>query len=131
MENVCQSCGAPARPGMVSCEFCENPVSAEAAKHAIGCPQCKTLNVDTSQQCMKCKAWLVVQCLFCNQLTAYTLPACRQCNEPFVGAAERKAQRDADLRRQQLIQTAGAVAPIAGGLLGAVAGAVLGNNSYG
>ncbi len=110
------------------CEFCENPVSPEAAKRAIGCKQCSTLNVETAQQCIKCKGWLVVQCLFCNAISRHDLPGCASCREPFAGAAERKAARDAQLRNQQLMQTAGVVAPIAGSLLGGLAGAFLGNS---
>ncbi len=124
---VCQSCGAPARPGIVTCEFCEQFVSAEAARTAIACPQCRTANAGGAQQCVRCKSWLVVRCVFCERLSPYTSAACVACNEPFAGAMERKAQRDAELRRQQVLQTVGAVAPIAGGLLGGVAGALLGN----
>lgn len=135
MDHVCNSCGAPARPGVITCEFCENPVNPEAAKRAIGCRQCATLNVETAQQCLKCKAWLVVQCLFCNAVSRHDLPGCASCREPFAGAAERRAARDAEVRRQQMLQTVGAVAPIAGSLLGGVAGAFLGssfggNHSY-
>lgn len=110
------------------CEFCENAVSPEAAKRAIGCKQCSTLNVETAQQCIRCKGWLVVQCLFCNAISRHDLPGCASCREPFAGAAERKAARDAALRQQQLLQTAGVVAPIAGSLLGGLAGALLGNS---
>jgi hypothetical protein len=128
MEHVCTSCGAPARPGIIVCEFCERPVSAEAAKNAITCRQCRTLNGETAQQCMKCKGWLVVQCVFCNQLSRHDASACASCREPFAGAAERKAAHDADRQRQQIFQTAGAVAPIAGSLIGGLAGAFLGNS---
>jgi len=128
MDTVCSSCGAPAKPGVIMCEFCDNPINAEAAKRAIHCKQCQTLNVETAQQCMKCKGWLVVQCLFCNHLTRNDAPGCARCNEPFAGAAERKAARDAQVKQQQMFQVAGAVAPIAGSLLGGVAGAFLGNS---
>lgn len=127
MDLVCQSCGAPAKPNLVECEFCEKPISAEAAAHAVGCPQCKTLNAGGQQQCHKCKAWLVVQCVFCSHLSPHTAPACLQCNEPFAGALERKAQRDSSQRNQQIFQTVGMVAPAAVGLLGGVAGALLGD----
>ncbi len=127
MNNVCQSCGAPSRPGIILCEYCESPIDLEAAKRAIPCRQCSLLNVESAQQCMKCKQWLVVQCLFCAHVTPHTMPACRQCNEPFAGAAERRAQRDSQQQRQQMFNTVGAVAPIAGSLLGGVAGALLGN----
>lgn len=128
---VCQSCGAPARPGIVTCEFCEQFVSAEAARTAIACPQCRTANAGQNQQCLKCQAWLVVRCVFCERLSPYTSPACVACNEPFAGAMERKAQRESEIKRQQMLQTVGAVAPIAGGLLGGVAGALLGGSGHG
>lgn len=128
MDTVCSSCGAPAKPGVIVCEFCEHPYDAEAARRAIHCKRCQTLNVETAQQCMKCKDWLVVQCLFCSHLTRNDAPACARCNEPFAGAAERKAARDAQMKQQQMFQVAGAVAPIAGSLLGGVAGALLGNS---
>ena len=127
MDLVCQSCGAPAKPNLVECEFCEKPISAEAAAKAVGCPQCKTLNAGGQQQCHKCKAWLVVQCVFCSHLSPHSSPACLQCNEPFAGALERKAQRDSSQRNQQIFQTVGMVAPAAVGLLGGVAGALLGD----
>ena len=129
MESLCTHCGAPARAGIIVCEFCENPVDIEAAKHAIGCKKCSTLNVETAQQCLKCKEWLVVQCLFCNQVSRHDLPACASCREPFMGAAERKAAHDAQLRNQQMFNTAVAVAPLAGSLLGGLAGAVFGGSS--
>jgi len=126
MDTVCMSCGAPARPGVIECEFCERPVSAEAARNAVGCKQCRTLNVEHAQQCIKCKSWLVVQCLFCSQLSRHDAPGCMSCREPFLGAAERKAARDAPLRNQQIMNVA---VPIAGSLLGGVAGAFLGGSA--
>ena len=128
METVCSTCGAPAKPGVIVCEFCERPISVEAAQRAIKCKQCATLNAETAQQCTRCKQWLVVQCLFCSHVTRHDAPACGQCNEPFMGAAERKAQRDAQARHQQMFQVAGAVAPLASSLLGGVAGAMLGGS---
>ncbi len=128
MDIVCTSCGAPARPGVIECEFCERPVSAEAAKNAIGCKQCRTLNAESAQQCIKCKSWLVVQCVFCSHLSRHDAPACMSCREPFMGAAERKAARDAQLRNQQIMNVAVAAAPIAGSLLGGVAGAFFGGS---
>lgn len=127
MDLVCQSCGAPAKPNLVECEFCEKPISADAAANAVPCPQCKALNAGGQQQCHKCKAWLVVQCVFCSHLSPHTKPACVQCNEPFAGAPERKAQRDSAQRNQQIMSAVGAVAPAAGGLLGGIAGAILGD----
>jgi len=129
MDTVCASCGAPVRPGVIECEFCERPVSAEAAKNAIPCKQCRTLNAETAQQCIKCKAWVVVQCVFCNHLTRNDAAACLSCREPFMGAAERKAARDAQLRNQQYMNVAVAAAPLAGSLIGGLAGALLGGSS--
>lgn len=119
MNAVCTHCGAPARPGIIVCEFCENAVDVEAAKRAIACKKCSVLNAETAQQCLKCKDWLVVQCVFCTRVSRHDLVACGSCSEPFAGAAERKS-------RQQMFNTAAAVAPLAGSLLGGVAGAFLG-----
>jgi hypothetical protein len=123
---LCQNCGAPAQPGVITCGFCNRPVSAEAAQNAVPCHQCKTLNVAGTQQCTHCKAWLVVQCVFCAQLTAYTATACGACGEAFAGAPERKAARDQQLSHQKMMETVGTVAPFAVGALGALAGAVIG-----
>lgn len=122
----CETCGAPAQPGVVKCFYCGRPVNEEIAKNAIACPACKELNVWGAQRCIKCQAWVVVQCVFCGAISPHTMSACMGCNEAFAGAPERKAARDAAVQSQQNVQTAVAVGGVAASFLGAVAGGVIG-----
>lgn len=119
-EIACEKCGAPAKPGEVLCEFCRAPVSADAARSSVPCPQCRELNLHAATQCVKCK--FVEQCVFCNHVSPFSEVACGTCNEPFAGAKERKAARDEERRRQQLLQTGVAVAGVALPFLGALLG---------
>lgn len=122
----CQSCGAPAKTGFVKCYYCGRPLSAELARNAIPCPSCQELNVWGAQRCVKCEAWVVVQCVFCGAISPHTISACMNCREPFAGAPERKAAREAAAQNQQNMQTAVAVGGVAASFLGAVAGGVIG-----
>jgi predicted RNA-binding Zn-ribbon protein involved in translation (DUF1610 family) len=122
----CETCGAPAQPGVLKCQYCGRPVSAELAKNAIPCPSCKELNIWGAQRCVKCQAWVVVQCVFCGAISPHTMSACMNCQEAFSGAPERKAAREAQIQQQQATQTAVAVGGVAASFLGAMAGGVLG-----
>lgn len=126
MSTSCENCGGPARPGYVRCVYCNRPVSAEAARTAIPCPNCKELNLWGAQQCVSCAAWIVVQCVFCGGLSPYTMSACLACNEAFAGSAERKAAREAQVRQQQNVQTARVVGGVAASFLGAMTGGIIG-----
>jgi hypothetical protein len=133
MANECETCGAPAQPGVVKCFYCGRPVSKEAADSAIPCPQCKELNVWGAQRCVKCQTWIVVQCIFCGAISPHTVSACMGCNEAFAGAPERKAARDtavaqqqAAVQNQQNVQTAVQVGGVAASFLGAMAGGIIG-----
>lgn len=121
----CENCGAPADGKILLCTYCQKPVSAELMRTAIACPQCRTPNLAGSQRCSRCQAWVVVQCVFCSALSAYTEPACRSCHEPFAGAIQRKAARDAEIARQQQMQMISTVGSVAAPFLGAVAGSLL------
>jgi hypothetical protein len=94
-ELACPHCGSVRAIGHVTCAFCRNPYSAEAARGAIACPHCRTLSTSDQAKCVGCGAWIVVQCVFCGGLSPYTMAGCVKCGEAFAGAAERKAQRDA------------------------------------
>ena len=118
MTRACETCGAPPKPGMVSCEYCHQPISAEAADGAIPCPSCHALNAWGATRCGGCQAWVVVQCVFCGGITPHNQAACMHCGEAFAGAPERKAERE----RAHMMQTA---ASVAAPVLGAVAVAVL------
>lgn len=123
----CQSCGAPAVPGLVMCRFCKRPVNAEAAEAAIPCPQCATLNVWGTMNCVQCRAWVVVQCVFCAQVSPHNQPACLSCGEAFAGALERKVACDNQMRNEQFAHNAGIVGQVAAPFLGAVAGSMVGS----
>jgi hypothetical protein len=126
MDANCSNCGAPVTPGLVSCAFCREPVSAEAAQNAIPCPACRKLNQWGATQCAACQAWVVVRCVFCDALSPHTSPSCLSCQEPFQGAMERKAARDAEVQREKTLETVSAVGSVAGSFLGALAGVALG-----
>jgi len=129
---TCENCGAPAQPGVLKCLYCGRPVSAELAKHAIPCPKCNEPNLWGAQRCVRCQDWIVVQCVFCGAVSPHNQTACLNCREPFAGAPERKAQRDAEAARQiraqeqqQTTETAVAVGTVAASFLGGVAGGIL------
>jgi hypothetical protein len=128
MAGECENCGAPSRPGVLKCGYCGRPVSAEAARNAIVCPNpnCREPNLWGSKQCVRCGAWVVVQCVFCGGLSPHTMSECMNCKEPFAGAQERKAEQQAQSSRAQNLQTAKVVGGVAAGFLGALAGGVIG-----
>src|SRR4051794_24002018 len=107
MDNACSNCGAPPQPGLVTCIYCQQPVNAQAAENAIPCPACRKLCAWGSTQCAHCQAWVVVRCIFCDQLSPHNCSACLSCGEAFQGALERRAARDAEVNRQQTLQTVG------------------------
>lgn len=92
----CPHCGATRQLGHVLCGFCKTAYSAEIAKQAIPCPQCRTLSTSDQTKCVGCGGWIVVQCVFCAQLSPHTAPACLSCKEVFAGSAERKARQEAE-----------------------------------
>jgi hypothetical protein len=105
----CASCGAPDDGNAVMCKFCDQPVSPDAVKTAVACPQCKLQNRAGKQHCVGCNAWLVVACVFCGQLSPCSEAACTSCHEAFAGSQERKAARDRDKMMQGAMQTVGSV----------------------
>ncbi len=83
------------------CEFCRHPYSAEALRSAIPCPGCRELNVWGATRCFKDEAWLVIQCLFCGNVSPHNQSGCLACGEAFMGMRERKAARDAQIQEQK------------------------------
>lgn len=128
----CPKCGAPQRAGFVICPFCKNAYSPEVLKHAIPCKACNELSAWGQMRCVRCNQWLIVQCVFCNNVSPHNVSACLSCGEAFAGSVERKAQRDAELRRrreqadaQQRMQAVGTYGGVAASFVGSFAGALL------
>ena len=115
---VCGSCGAPDDGQEVLCKYCEHAVSAEVQASAIPCGQCNHLNRWGRQQCSRCSAWIVLQCVFCGALSPRTMSACMSCNEAFAGAFERKKAREAQQQTALVEEVLGDAAVIAESLLG-------------
>lgn len=125
----CPRCGAPQKHGYVMCPFCRAPYSEQAARHAIPCKRCNELSAWGQTKCVRCQAWIVVQCLFCSNLSPHSVSGCVTCGEAFQGMAERKAAREAELSRQRTLQTVGAWGPVGASFLGSMAGAYIGSGS--
>jgi hypothetical protein len=123
---TCATCGAPDNGERVMCGYCRRPFSEEILRWAIPCPRCATKNRWGKQRCAACSSWIVVSCLFCGALSPHNQAACLSCKEAFSGAAERKAARAAAAEQQQFAGVANMLAPAAGGLLGALAGSLVG-----
>jgi hypothetical protein len=79
------------------CQYCGQAVSAELLRTAVPCPrgECRTLNAWGATRCLRCTSWIVVQCIFCGGLSPDNRSECLSCREPFYGAPQRKAARDA------------------------------------
>jgi hypothetical protein len=114
---ACGNCGAPDDGQEVVCKFCKQAVSPQVLASAIPCGQCNHPNRWGRQQCLRCNAWLVVQCVFCSALSPRTMPACMQCHEVFAGSWERKQAAAGQQQIQQAEEVLGTVAAIAGGVL--------------
>jgi hypothetical protein len=114
---ACASCGAPDDGQEVLCKYCQRALSAELEASAIPCGQCSHLNRWGRQQCSKCAAWIVVQCVFCGSLSPRTMSACLQCKEAFAGAWERKKARETQQEVQVVEEVLGDAAVIAEELL--------------
>ncbi len=125
----CPRCGAPQKHGYVLCPFCRAPYSEQAARHAIPCKRCSELSAWGQSKCVRCQAWIVVQCLFCGNLSPHSMSGCLGCGEAFQGMAQRKAARDAEVSRQRTLQTVGTWGPVGASFLGSVAGAYLGSGA--
>jgi phage FluMu protein Com len=132
--DICAHCGAPRAPGHGACTFC-GTVFARAQQtstqeNVVPCPQCRTVNEWGAQKCVKCQAWVVVQCLFCSSLSPHHVPACLRCHEAFAGAPERFAQRQAAQQGQHRMQVMGTVGNVAASFLGAAVGGAFSGGGY-
>jgi phage FluMu protein Com len=132
--DICAHCGAPRAAGHGACTYC-GTVFARAQQtstqeNVIPCPQCRTVNEWGAQKCVKCQAWVVVQCLFCSSLSPHHVPACLRCHEAFAGAPERFAQRQAAQQGQQRMQVMGTVGTVAASFLGAAVGGAFSGGGY-
>ena len=125
---TCVNCGAPDPGEVVTCRYCKQAVSAATAETAIPCPnpQCRTLCRWGKQRCPQCQAWIVVSCVFCGALSPHSVSACLQCNEAFVGAAQRKHMREMQHAQAHQAQQVGVWGNVAASFLGAAAGSVIG-----
>jgi len=126
-ELLCHNCGAPAKPNEVLCDFCSAPVSQQAMQNATRCPACSHPVLQGTMECTKCK--YVEQCLFCARVSPIGAPQCTACGEAFAGMKERKAARDDQLRRQQMVRVGEEVAEVALPLVGAFLGGSGGSSS--
>ncbi len=125
-DGICDNCCAPKEPGLATCKFCGRPFVADLAARAVPCPQCKTYNDWGVTKCVRCDAWVVVKCLFCGCLSPHHMPACLRCKEPFAGAPERFAAKQAAAQQAQTLQTVATVGTVAATVLGAAAASGIG-----
>src|SRR5262249_12976600 len=105
--------------------FCNTPFVRDVQTEAVQCPQCGTYSDIRVTNCTRCKAWVVVKCIFCGALSPHHYPACVSCHEYFACAAERgqaRPQQAPAARRAQMISSVGGVAAA---FLGAAAGVAL------
>ena len=122
---TCPNCTAPREAGLVACKFCNTPFVADVTAEAVQCTSCGTYSDIRMTNCVKCKAWVVVKCIFCGGLSPHHFAACQHCHEQFQGAAERwQARQDQanSARNMEILSTVGGVAAA---FLGAAAGAAL------
>lgn len=128
---TCPNCTAPREAGLVTCKFCNTPFVRDIAAEAVQCLKCGTYSDIRMTNCVKCKAWVVVKCIFCGGVSPHHYPACAHCREPFSGAAERWQARQEAAQSQQRMQMISSVGGVAAAFLGAAAGAALtGDTSY-
>jgi hypothetical protein len=92
----CENCGAPDNGQDVICKFCKSPVSKDLLSSAIACPVCRAANRPGRTQCSSCNGSLLLQCVFCGHASPASMSDCQKCGESFLGAQERKSQREAD-----------------------------------
>jgi hypothetical protein len=129
--DACPNCTAPREAGLVVCRFCQTPLVRDVQTEAVQCQQCSTYSDIRATNCVKCKAWVVVKCMFCGGLSPHHYPACVHCRELFSGAAERWQQRKEQYESAQRMQMVSSVGGVAAAFLGAAAGVALSNDSFG
>jgi len=100
-DGECETCGAPVKPGLVGCPYCDTRYPGAPA--GVSCPGCGDDNVPNQVRCATCATSLMQSCVFCAQSSSIAAAGCGHCGESFEGAAERKQQRIAQQRQQQLM----------------------------
>jgi hypothetical protein len=128
----CKTCGAPFKDGLAECMYCDTRIEGRAG--GVDCPSCGELATSDRRTCAACGASFARGCIFCGHASFITAPACTSCGEAFEGAQERKTQREAAAKQQQMMGLAaqgismlGQAAGTPGGrdLLGSVLDAVI------
>lgn len=97
----CENCGAPATAGLVACAYCDESFPGMAA--GVACPSCGDRNLETNPACVSCRTSLMKSCVFCGVASSYASVHCKRCGEAFIGAAERKAERERLAQQQQML----------------------------
>lgn len=101
-DGECETCGAPVKPGLVGCPYCDTRYRGAPAA-GVSCPGCGDDNLPDQVRCATCATSLMQPCLFCTQSSSIAAAACGHCGETFEGASERKQQRLEQQRQQQLM----------------------------
>ncbi len=101
---LCDNCGAPHEDGLAACAFCDLPIVGRSS--GIRCPSCSELNTADRRSCAECGVAFTKGCVFCGKVAFLTATACPGCNEAFVGAEQRRADREAHQKQQQTMNLA-------------------------
>ena len=101
---LCDNCGAPHEDGLAACAFCDMPIVGRSS--GVRCPSCSELNTADRRTCAECGAQFTKGCVFCGKVAFLTATACPGCNEAFVGAEQRKADREKQAKQQQTMNLA-------------------------
>ena len=101
---MCDNCGAPFEDGLASCAFCDMPIVGRSS--GVRCPSCAELNTADRRACAHCSHAFTKGCVFCGRVAFLTATACPGCNEAFVGAERRKADREVHAKQQQQMNLA-------------------------
>lgn len=129
--DACPNCTAPREAGAVVCKFCQTVLVRDVANEAVKCPQCGTYSDIRATNCTKCKAWVVVKCVFCGGVSPHHFPSCSHCGEAFAGAVERWQARKEQADSAQRMQMLSTVGGVAAAFLGAATGAALSSDGIG
>lgn len=93
-------------PGLLACSYCTRPYAGRAGTGGITCPDCADVNARGRSTCATCGKPLVHGCVFCGGASPLECAQCVSCGEAFAGAVERKAQRDAQAKQEQMMNLA-------------------------
>lgn len=99
-EGLCENCGAPWHENLACCEYCDVPIPGRVA--GVRCPGCTEVATADARACPCCQLSFTKGCVFCGAVAFLTAPACPRFREAFEGAEERKRQRDAQVKQQEI-----------------------------